>query len=129
MESSAIRCDEDISATMMRRARCLRVARYNMDTTSNIKMLSEDVASSKPSSDMLLSTFTLLRLWTWIDRVESLCDNVEDVDDGFVWPAKSLCDAGVWSLLGFDAESSSNSDEVTFSETLKCNIYESAMRR
>lgn len=129
MESSPIRDDEDISATMMRRARCHRVARYNMDTTSNIKRLSEDAASSRPSSEMLMSTFALLRLWTWIDRVESLCDNVEEIENGISWTTKSLFDAGVWSLLGFDIESLPNSDMEVFSETLQCSIFESEKRR
>jgi hypothetical protein len=38
MEKSAVIEDEDISATMMRRARCFRVTRYSMDTSQNIKV-------------------------------------------------------------------------------------------
>eukprot|EP00980_Cylindrotheca_fusiformis_P020253 scaffold7328_cov145-Cylindrotheca_fusiformis.AAC.1 len=129
MDSSCERHDEDISATMVRRARCFRVPRYNMDTVSNIKMLSEDVASSRVASDWHASTLSLLRLWTWINRVESLCESCEEIEAGFVWPAKSLCDAGVWSLLGFDTDALPRSEEVVFSETLKCNIYESERRR
>ena len=77
MEGSDIKDDEDISATMMRRARCLRVARYSMNTSSNIKMLSEDIPSSESSSD----AFLLIRLWSWIDRVESFCFDGEEIED------------------------------------------------
>jgi hypothetical protein len=38
MERSCVTLDEDISATMMRRARCFRVTRYSMDTSQNIKV-------------------------------------------------------------------------------------------
>ena len=38
MEKSGVTYDEDISATMIRRARCLRVTRYSMDTSNNIKV-------------------------------------------------------------------------------------------
>ena len=127
MENSAMTSNEDISATMMRRARCLRAARYSMDTASNIKMLSEDIASGDSPIDALADTFSLLRLWTWIDRVEALC-NAEDLDDTFGWPAKGLLDAGVWQLLGFDTDVST-ADKVTFSETLACNVYDSPTRR
>ena len=119
--------NEDISATMIRRARCLRAARYSMDTASNIKMLSEDIASGDSPIDALADTFSLLRLWTWIDRVEAL-SNAEDLDDTFGWPAKGLLDAGAWQLLGFDTDVST-ADKVTFSETLACNVYDSPTRR
>jgi hypothetical protein len=38
MEKAGITDDEDISATMMRRARSFRVTRYSMDTSQNIKV-------------------------------------------------------------------------------------------
>lgn len=38
MESSNVGHDEDISATMMRRARCFRLSRYSMNTSQNIKV-------------------------------------------------------------------------------------------
>lgn len=53
------RADEDISATMMRRARCLHVTRYSMDTSSNITMLSQEL----PSEGQSLDRERLLRLW------------------------------------------------------------------
>lgn len=127
MESSAMTYNEDISATMMRRARCVRAARYSMDTASNIKMLTEDIASGEPTNASLKDTFSLLRLWTWIDRVESLC-NDEEMDDTFDWQAKGLMEAGVWQLLDFHTDISTT-DKVTFSETLVCNVYDSPIRR
>jgi hypothetical protein len=128
MESSSVGHDEDISAAMMRRARCLRVTRYSMNTASNIQMLSEDIVSGETLADVLSPTFTLLRLWTWIDRVESLCENIKGFEDGIFWPAKGLLDAGVWHLLQFDSESNTD-DSMIFSETLSCNIYDSPTRR
>ena len=123
MEGPDIKNDEDISATMMRRARCLRVARYSMNTSSNIKMLSEDIPSSESSAD----AFLLIRLWSWIDRVESFCFDAEEIEDGFRWSAKSLMEAGVWRLLNIDSDS--NEDVSLFSEALSCNIYDSPARR
>lgn len=127
MERSSIVCGEDVSATMMRRARCLRATCYSMDTSSNITVLSEDISSSMNSADVHSPTLTLLRLWTWIDRVESLCENVEGIEDDFVWPAKGLLDAGVWHLLQFDSEPLK--DDVHYLKTLSCNIYDSPSRR
>jgi hypothetical protein len=127
MESSNITCDEDISATMMRRARCLRVARYSMNTSSNIKMLSEDLPTGDPSSDVLSARLALLRLWSWIDRIESLSVDAEDIEDECHWPAKGLLDAGMLRLLGMDTEPPV--DDVTYSDTLSCYIHDSAARR
>jgi hypothetical protein len=127
MESPNITYDEDISATMMRRARCLRDARYSMNTASNIKMLSEDIPSGEASTDVLSARFELLRLWSWIDRVESLCVDAEDVENDIHWPAKGLLDAGIWRLLGMDAEALV--DEGVFSEVLSCIEYDSPPRR
>jgi hypothetical protein len=98
-----------------------------MNTSSNIKMLSEDIPSGESSADALSARFALLRLWSWIDRVESLCVDTEDIEDDTHWPAKSLLDAGIWRLLGMDTEVAA--DEVVFSETLSCNIYNSPSRR
>ena len=125
MENAEISHDEDISATMMRRARCLRVARYSMDTSSNIKMLSEDIPSGESSAEA--ARFTLLRLWSWIDRVESLCSDAEEMEAENLWPVKGLLDAGMWRLLGMDDEATG--EQVLFSDTLSCEVYDSPARR
>lgn len=44
MEKSEAGTDEDISATMMRRARCFRVSRYSMNTSQNIKVSAQTAA-------------------------------------------------------------------------------------
>ena len=89
MESLKIRPNEDVSATMMRRARCLHVARYSMDTASNIKLLSEDGLVAESNKEVSPTRESLLRLWTWVDRMESLFAE----DDGS-WPVQSLVEAG-----------------------------------
>ena len=49
MEKSGDTHDEDVSATMIRRARCLRVTRYSMDTANNIKVSARDSRAMEPS--------------------------------------------------------------------------------
>ena len=47
-----------------------------MDTKANIKMLAEDGIEAEDTGSMHQSTPTrdaLLRLWSWVERVESLC--------------------------------------------------------
>ena len=128
MESLTIRFDEDISATMMRRAQCLHVSRYSMDTASNIKMLSEEMpVGARIIPDSPSARFTLLRLWSYIDRVEVLCSEAEDVEDKAMWLAKGLVDAGVWDLLRMDQEEAR--EDHVISEALSCNIYDSQERR
>ena len=73
--------------------------------------------------------YALLRLWSWIDRVEALSndsENLEDVDA--IWPAnKGLVDAGIWRLLRMDEGDSI--DEMNICEALSCNTYDSQARR
>jgi hypothetical protein len=127
MENSDISCEEDISATMMRRARCSRVAKYSMETSANIKLLTEEIPRGDSSSEVLSTRLSLLRLWSWIERVESLCDDAEDMEDDVRWPAKGLFDSGIWRLLGLDG--GSPVEDVAYSEVLSCQIYDSAARR
>ena len=130
MEKLGVRTDDDVSATMMRRARCLHVQRYSMDTASNIKVLSEET-SDLNTPDALSARYSLLRLWSWIDRVESLCiDAAEEYsysEEEESWPAKGLTDSGVWSLLHMDE--GDVEDEIIESPSLCCNVYESSARR
>lgn len=127
MESLQMRAGEDISATMMRRARCLHVARYSMNTASNIKMISEEQPIGEAEESPSLR-YALLRLWSWIDRVEALSNDAENLEDDAIWPSiKGLVDAGVWQLLRMDQEDSI--DETKMSEALSCNTYDSQARR
>lgn len=123
--------EEDISATMMRRARCQHVARYSMDTTSNIKILAEDGILAEQSANKRSSPIrdALLRLWSWIERVESLCSDADELWGGDVgpgWPAKGLIDAGAKRLL---QTFQMDREEQVYSESLACVTYESAGRR
>ena len=127
MEKNFINEEDDISATMMGRARCLRKARYSMDTASNIKMLSEEIPRGESFTDGLSARFTLLRLWSWIDRVESLCEDAEDIEDDSLWPARGLLDAGIWNLLGMETEG--EVDKVLSCPTLGVEFYRNSSRQ
>lgn len=126
MECPDIRSDEDISATMIRRAGCLHVAKYSMSTSSNIKMLANELTGSHQDSS-LTTTDQLLRLWRWIQRAEALCcEPTDDSLDESNWPAKGLVDSGVLKLLEIDE---GQSEEKSYSESLSCATYDSAGRR
>jgi hypothetical protein len=144
MEKLAYDPSEDISATMMRRARCLHMKRYSTDAASNLEMLSleqdaflraqEGNAESKVTGTHLTSLEHLHLVWSWIERVENICFRssiVSTIDERF-WPVKNLCDAGVLHLLRLDV---ANIDEVTTfdsfskSEVFNRNVYDSPLRR
>jgi hypothetical protein len=132
MESLQIHQDEDISATMMRRARCLHVAKYSMNTSSNIKMLAEDgiLAVESPQDGLSPTRAALLRLWSWIDRVEELCSDIDEAwDDGLLFTPRGLVDAGAWQLLRMDYDDGNDNDVESFSEALACPTYDSSGRR
>jgi|AntRauTorckE5430_2_1112549.scaffolds.fasta_scaffold05255_3 hypothetical protein len=143
MERYAFDLAEDISATMMRRARCLHVAaRYSTDVSSNLKMISLELESLRSqinaSEDLNLysiisSREQLWRLWSWIERVEYLCSRSESdvVIDERRLPARGLQDAGILKLLKMDLPGS----EVTTFETSSVSplfnrdVFDSPMRR
>jgi len=136
MESLHVRPDEDISATMMRRARCLHAARYSMDTVANIQVLAEE----SPLNRMSPERDALLRTWTWIDRIEALCSSVgnavnpEEIvalgEAGSFWANKGLEEAGVWTLLAMgENQARIHPDTVVASESLACHLYDSPVRR
>ena len=125
--------EEDISATMMRRARCLQTNPYSMNPERNIKLISQEVANEdlySQSNKPLLgySNRTLLRLWGWIERVESL--SFQDVDDNDDDPRmiRDTLNAGVLQLLNFQRDDV-NKEQMMYSETLAWNVYESPARR
>jgi hypothetical protein len=134
MENPAVQADEDISARMMRRAKCSRAARYSMDAALNLQMLSEEqdlLGDDESSQDMLPSIRMLIRLWSWIERVERFCN--QRVYSAEKWPGKGLADSGVWRLLQLDRPSSdeggASKDSVTLDEALSLNVYKSPTRR
>ena len=144
MERSTFDLYEDVSATMMRRARCLHAARYSTDAGSNLQLISTEVQSyqkklhnKKHDNElgmMIASREQVFRLWSWIDRVEKLCvrSDFDSVIDERRLPARGLIDAGVLKLLRMDVV---DSDEVTtfdkssMSLLFNRNIFDSPMRR
>jgi WD repeat-containing protein mio len=127
--------DDDISALMMKRAKGIQPSTYSMNPEANIKLMSREVALE----DGTIVTKTLpansnhrelLRVWSWIDRVEALSfQDMEDLDDDNIWTSKCLLDAGTWQLLEMDAEKTEIEVEVSLSETVGCNVYDSPTRR
>jgi WD repeat-containing protein mio len=102
-----------------------------MDTKSNIKILAEDGIAADGSA--------LLRLWSWVERVESLCAESwqEEISwEGWNWPAKSLIEAGAIELLRMDtagggagSHGASTVDKAEFCDALSCTTYHSPGRR
>jgi WD repeat-containing protein mio len=143
MESSEFTIDEDISATMMKRARCLHSSKYSTDAESNLELISKELDSyiykfKNVDKDVNLDLFTwreqLCRLWSWVHRVETIIfrKNTPSVIDERRLPAKSLIDAGALKVLKFDQP---NSDEITTFDTSIMSpifnraIFDSPMRR
>lgn len=155
MEGQSILC-EDISARMMRRAKCFHASRYSTDAKDNVLMLEEEKEQimaqehlhlSQSSSSSLLQSYDfnqiitnidqLLHCWRWIALVEHLSmqrgsASIDDVSD---WLAEGLIDAGVMTLMKMsirDAEDDKGNtwmDTKTTSESLHCDVYDSPMRR
>ncbi len=144
MEKVTFDPSEDISTTMMRRARCLHVNRYSTDAKVNLQMLdseqeaflkANDTGIQLNSQETHLASFEHLHLlWSWIKRVETLCfrNNMENlIDEGF-WPAKTLLDSGVLGILRLDVH---DIDRVTTfetslkSEVFNRNIFDSPLRQ
>lgn len=91
MEGKILLASEDISARMMRRARCLDSSRYSTDPLVNIKMLEDEqkqlIAQHQsyyhedckrqthtPDFNQTLTNINqLTRLWRWVLLVEELC--------------------------------------------------------
>ena len=145
MESTKFDIHEDISKVMMRRARCLHVARYSTDASSNLQMISMELESiHKETSnvvdynDIINATISrrkqLRRLWSWIERVERLCgrkDNDSMIDERRL-PARGLQDAGLLRLLRIDSTSNDEVtafDRSTMSPIFNRNTFDSPMRR
>lgn len=125
---------EDVSARMMRRAKCSRTARYSMNAALNLQMLSEEedeLGDMVDSQGMLPPIQMLIRLWSWIERIERFC-NQREMYGTEKWPGKGLADSGVMRLLQFDQEVSDNTthkDAVVLDEALSIDVYDSQQRR
>ena len=105
LESAIVKPTEDISATMMRRARCSNPVRYSTDPISNQLMLkNEDLKLPPKFEGFRLNSERLRRVWSWIERIETLSNDQRDDfhAEGILWPAKGLSDAGVYKLLRLD---------------------------
>ncbi|KAL7554763.1 hypothetical protein ACHAWF_018300, partial [Thalassiosira exigua] len=148
---------EDVSARMMRRARCLHESRYSTNAGDNVRVLEEEMESilsqehirlrsqhqtslSEDFKDMIFNSEQLIRCWRWIALVEHLSIERGGTDDGAhnpddpPWPAKGLNDAGVMKLLRMSsrdvADVSNNWMETkSTSDTLFCQVYDSPFRR
>ena len=140
MENLDYKENEDISARMMRRARCLHAARYSTDAAANLQMLSEEESTSSYLLPSFNNREALWRLWNWIERVEMLCMERDDEPNkapslsnsnsfplNGVWTANGLIDAGVLSLLKMDKDEDIH-DMKSYSETLGCDTFDSPMR-
>jgi len=84
---------------------------YGLNANANVRLLKSDP--------------TMRYVWTWIDRIEELCQEQRHENwDHFVWPASSLVDAGVQTLLAKGVD-----DTKTLVSDLACDLYESDSRR
>ena len=139
MESTSYDIQEDVSQVMMRRARCLHVARYSTDASSNLQMIDLELKTIREqtkhdSDDVNLETTIysreqLWRLWSWIERVEELCNRSEEdlLGDERRFPAKGLRDAGILEVLKIGTV---DKDESFIKSPLfNRNIYRSPLRR
>ena len=102
-----------------------------MDTAANIQVLAEEMPLDRISPER----DALLRLWTWIDRIEALCsstspDEAANMEDGgSFWATKGLDETGVWKLLEIGNETQKHPDEIIRSDSLGCEVYDSPVRR
>lgn len=140
MENYEVRINEDISATMMRRARCSQPLKYSMDAISNIQLLGQEIADISTRTnvnDSGRSSNTdgpshirdaLLRLWFWIQRVEELISEDDaGLEDEYRWTSRGLVGIGAWRLLQMSG--AGESEMQAFSEELFCTVYDSTDRR
>jgi len=148
MEGQSI-INEDISARMMRRAKCFHASQHSSDSKNDIRQLLEEekeqilaqahlhlsqnknTSKSNELNQTISNINQLLQCWRWIDSVESLClDEMENTER----PGTGLIDSGVLNLLRMtsrDVQDVNNTrmDTKSVSETLHCDVFDSPMRR
>ena len=142
MESPEPFPNEDISATMLRRARC-QGQHYCTDARSNIEKLKSE------TNGFTLSTFSnnggkgdlfhppnkrqLYRMWTWIERVEVLSSiDFASSSERQHWPARGLHDSGVLRLLRLEHKPITKVEDkasTVQSKLFSHRLYDSEQRR
>lgn len=111
-------CEDDISEVL--KSRCSnKSGAYSMDCLQNFALFRNASYSEE--------TEALLRLWTWVHRVESLMEN-EDLMHANLVP-KSLVEAGAIRLLTEANVDAKDPEKETLSSVLGCIVYESSNRR
>jgi WD40 repeat protein len=154
MEGELAFTKEDVSARMMRRARCLHDVRYSTDAMNNVMLLEEEqqqlyaqrhaqlsqersqISAKDSSEDFQFASSNidqLLNAWRWICRIENLTsEKGEENSDDFL-PAKGLIDAGVMKLLRMSSREATHdgnsTEDKSKSDTLFCEVYDSPSRR
>ena len=123
--SLAIQSSEDISYTIKQRARL----EYSIDAVANIKVfLEERMTTEDKHIPTTVFRDRLLRLWVWVERIESFCSESEDLSGSATWPVKGLLDAGAFRLLMSSAPEK-HEERKEFCESLKCEFYDGPGRR
>jgi hypothetical protein len=128
MPSTTSPLSTDVSTTLMHRTRSTK---YSMDVSSNIQLLQDEEKEMSPphgndgSSSSSTPREMLLRMWTWIDRVESLWK--DDIDGNSWMPTvrPSLTEAGAFSIW----RKTMGEESVQISDVLGCSVYISPGRR
>ena len=132
---------EDISATMLRRARCDR-KHYSTNARSNIEKLKSE------QNGFTLSNFSknegrgdifhpsnkqqLYRMWSWIERIEFLSSIEFARTERQHWPARGLHDSGVLRLLRLEHNPVTKPEDKTSavkSTLFPHTVYDSEQRR
>ena len=78
--SSSARPDEDISAAMTRRARCIQKTRYSFEAALNVRMFSHKLSSSSTINEVILLRGLLFWFRKLIHRIERICADAEAMD-------------------------------------------------
>ena len=120
-----IKPNEDISATMLRRARCMHTLKYSMDVSSNIELLISESTMFHDSA-ALRNTDQLVRLWRWIQLCEGFCHADGTFDDANIFSTTGLIEVGAVKLLDYDKH---KQEQIRISDALSCKIYDSDGRR
>jgi len=118
---------EDISETMMRRAKYLHINSHPTRPARCLEILSDEI-DNVTFKDEGVNALQLWRLWSWIERVEQFIDeyfnNKSDTNRNTLWSASSLVTSGALKLF-------KEAEEVSgerISALLDCVQYESKAR-
>ena len=130
---------EDISATMLRRARCDR-KHYSTNARSNIEKLKSEqngftlsiFSKNERRGDIFHPTNKqqLHRMWTWIEKILSSIEFARTERQH--WPARGLHDSGVLRLLRLEHNPVTKPEDKTSavkSTLFPHTVYDSEQRR